>query len=123
MDTLDANHQMLLREFRNVHWTIKEQSLSSAPSFTTPALAPFSTPHPKIAELLNFKRTVKRDLFLKQWLQCFGIWAHYKGITYDKMCIIMALIFLNSGTIQFIDDYVWCATAGLPLGTWSDFES
>ena len=32
-------------------------------------------------------------------------------------------MFLDGSAVQFMDDYVQHAAAGLPLGTWSDFGS
>ena len=123
LEVLNANHQTLLHEFRNLHQAVKALPSSSAPSFTPPAPAQSSAPRPKIAEPPKFKGTVKGDLSLEQWLQRFGIWARYQGITSDETRIVTALMFLDGGAAQFMDDYARRAAAGLPLGSWLDFES
>ena len=75
LEVLNANHQTLLREFRNLHQAVKALPSSSVPSFTPPAPAQSTAPRPKIAEPPKFKGTVKGDLSLEQWLQRF-VYGH-----------------------------------------------
>ncbi|EJF60319.1 hypothetical protein DICSQDRAFT_31090, partial [Dichomitus squalens LYAD-421 SS1] len=58
---------------------------------------------------------------LEQWLQKMGLWFRVQNITTDDDKITLALMYLEGGAHDYVEDYVETASNGGTLGSWTDF--
>ncbi|EJF56249.1 hypothetical protein DICSQDRAFT_30529, partial [Dichomitus squalens LYAD-421 SS1] len=75
----------------------------------------------KASEPPKYKGNKGSDITLEQWLQKMGLWFRVQNITTDDDKITLALMYLEGGAHDYVEDYVETASNGGALGTWADF--
>ncbi|EJF63985.1 hypothetical protein DICSQDRAFT_27490, partial [Dichomitus squalens LYAD-421 SS1] len=69
----------------------------------------------------KYKGNKGSDITLEQWLQKMGLWFRVQKITTDDDKITLALMYLEGGAHDYVEDYVETASNGGTLGSWTDF--
>ncbi|EJF55612.1 hypothetical protein DICSQDRAFT_32831, partial [Dichomitus squalens LYAD-421 SS1] len=75
----------------------------------------------KASEPPKYKGNKGSDITLEQWLQKMGLWFRVQNITTDDDKITLALMYLEGGAHDYVEDYVETASNGGTLGSWTDF--
>ncbi|EJF65184.1 hypothetical protein DICSQDRAFT_166235 [Dichomitus squalens LYAD-421 SS1] len=126
LEVLNRNNTELVKRYKELaaKFTQLEQGLSTR---TTPGISTAPVPvvsqasRIKASEPPKYKGKKGSDITLEQWLQKMGLWFRVQNITTDDDKITLALMYLEGGAHDYVEDYVETASNGGTLGSWTNF--
>ncbi|TBU36861.1 hypothetical protein BD309DRAFT_1024003 [Dichomitus squalens] len=128
LEVLNWNNTELIKRYKELadKFTQLEQNLSNCTTLgisTTPAPVVSQALRIKVSEPPKYKDNKGSDITLEQWLQKMDLWFRVQNITTDDDKITLALMYLEGGAHDYVEDYVETASNGGALGTWADFTN
>ncbi|TBU36092.1 hypothetical protein BD309DRAFT_985192, partial [Dichomitus squalens] len=122
LEVLNRNNTELVKRYKELaaKFTQLEQGLSTRTTLgisTAPAPVVSQASRIKASEPPKYKGNKGSDITLEQWLQKMGLWFRVQNITTDNDKITLALMYLEGGAHDYVEDYVETASNGGTLGS------
>ncbi|EJF61711.1 hypothetical protein DICSQDRAFT_169726 [Dichomitus squalens LYAD-421 SS1] len=121
LEVLNRNDTELVKRYKELaaKFTQLEQGLSTRTTLgtsTAPVPVVSQASRIKASEPPKYKGNKGSDITLEQWLQKMGLWFRVQNITMDNDKITLALMYLEGGVHDYVEDYIETASNSGTLG-------